>query len=210
MTSEESTNEVSNEGFWKNLVVQYWYLVFIFGLIFVGAIIGFIYTLEWYVDTSAIGGNGSWTFDQFSLGTAVEWVLFLFLWMLLIVGLPTLAGAGILAAIIWFGILPPVIKEEIKIRSKTPKPGRTSSSGEGFSFLIFIGVCIYIFIDGNWLTEFGSLSFGYFVNAWITVFKWSLIIFGIPATIIGIIWFAKKYGKSNSTAPLNEVHDKDA
>ncbi len=210
MTSEDKANGISNEVFWRNLAVRYWYLVLIFGLIIVGATIGFIFTFDWYIDTSAIGGNGSWTFDQFSLGTAVEWAIFLFLWMLLIVGLPTLAAAGILAAIIWFGILSPELKEEIKTRSKTPRPGKRSGGGGGFSFLLFIGVCIYVFIDGNWLTEFGSLSYGYFVNAWITVFIWVLIIFGIPAVIIGIIWFARKYGRSDSTAPLNEVHDKDA
>lgn len=72
MANEENTDGISNEGFWKNLAVRYWYLVLIFGLIGVGSIIGFIFTLNWYVDTSSIGGNGSWTFDQFSLGTVVE------------------------------------------------------------------------------------------------------------------------------------------
>ncbi|MCK4953696.1 hypothetical protein KAS14_07930 [Candidatus Bathyarchaeota archaeon] len=210
MASEENTNEISNEVFWKNLAGRYWYFVLIFGLLIVGAIIGFILTLDWYIDTSAIGGYGSWTFDQFSLGTTIVWVIFLFLRTLLIVALPTLAVAGILVAIIWFVILPPELKEEIKTSFKTPRPGKRSSGGGGFGFLLFIGVCIYVYVDGNWLTEFGSLTYGYFMNAWITVFKWVLIIFGIPAVIIGIIWFVRKYGRSDSMAPLNEVHDKDA
>ena len=120
--------------------------------------------------------------------------------MLLIVGLPTLVAAGILAGITWFAILPPMIKEEIKTRSKTPKPGKRNGSGEGFGFLIFIGLCIYVFIDGNWKTEFGNLSYRYFMNAWITVFTWALIIFGISAVIIRTLWFVKKYGKSGITA----------
>jgi F0F1-type ATP synthase assembly protein I len=209
MTNEENTNEITSNGFWRNLAVRYWYLLLIFGLITVGAIIGFILTLDWYVDTSTIGGNGSWTFDQFSLGTAVEWIIFLILWELLIVVLPTLGGAGILIAIIWFGILPPELKKEIKTRSKTPRPGKRSGGGGGFGFLLFIGVCIYVFIDGNWQTEFGSLSYGYFIDAYITVLTWGLIIFGIPVAIIGIIWLTRKYGISDSTASLDEVHDKD-
>lgn len=46
MANEENTDGISNEGFWKNLAVRYWYLVLIFGLIGVGSIIGFIFTLN--------------------------------------------------------------------------------------------------------------------------------------------------------------------
>ena len=200
MPSGENSNEISNEVFWKNLVVRYWYFVLIFGLIITGAIIGFILTLDWYIDTSTIGGQGTWTFDQFSMGTAIEWVIFLFLWILLVVVLPTLAVGGIIVAIIWFAVFPPELKEEIKLRLKKDEEhkktrGKKSEGGGAFGFLMFIGVCIYVAVDGNWLTEFGSLNYGYFIDAWITVFKWGLIIFGIPAVIIGIIWFARKYGR---------------
>ena len=200
MSSEENSIEISNEVFWKNLVVRYWYFVLVFGLIIIGAIIGFILTLDWYIDTSTIGGQGTWTFDQFSMGTAIEWAIFLFLWILLIIVLPTLAVAGIIVAIIWFAVFPPELKEEIKLRFKKDEEhkkrrGKKSEGGGAFGFLMFIGVCIYVAVDGNWLTEFGSLNYGYFIDAWITVFKWVLIIFGIPAVIIGIIWFARKYGR---------------
>jgi len=200
MSSEENSNEISNEVFWKNLVVRYWYFVLIFGLIIIGAIIGFILTLDWYIGTSTIGGQGTWTFDQFSMGTAIEWVIFLFLWILLIVVLPTLAVGGIIVATIWFAVFPPELKEEIKSRYKKDEEhkktrGKKSEGGGAFGFLMFIGVCIYVAVDGNWLTEFGSLNYRYFIDAWITVFKWGLIIFGIPAAIIGIIWFARKYGR---------------
>ena len=210
MASEENINKKSNEVFWRNLFVRYWYIALIFGIIIIGAIIGFILTFEWYIDTSTIGGHGSWIFNQFSLGTAIEWVIFLVLWTLLFVALPTLAAPGILLAIIWFVVLSQELKDELKIRFKTIGPGKKSSSSGGFSFLLFIGVCIYVFIDGNWLTEFGDLTYGYFMNARVTVLTWGLIIFGIPVVIIGIIWVAVKYGKSNSTSPSNEIQNKDA
>jgi hypothetical protein len=198
MSNEETSNEIGNKVFWKNLTIQYWYFVLIFGLIIIGAIIGFILTVNWYIDTSTIGGQGTWTFDQFSMGTSIEMVIFFFLWILLIVILPTLAVAVSLVAIIWFAVFTPELKEEIKLRFKKDeehrkKYGRKSEGGGAFGFLMFIGVCIYVVLDGNWLTEFGSLNFRYFVDAWITVFIYGLVIFGIPATIIGIIWFLKKY-----------------
>ncbi|WP_455142907.1 hypothetical protein [Candidatus Hodarchaeum mangrovi] len=199
MSNEENSKEMSNETFWKNLVIQYWYFVVIFGLIVIAAIIGFILILDWYINTNPIGGQGTWTFDQFSMGTVIELVIFLILWELVIVGLPTFIIGGIIVAIIWYGIFAPDLKEEIKLRVKKEeeykkKYGRKSEGSGLFGFLMFIGVCIYIFLDGNWATEFGNLSFGYFVDAWITVFIWVLIIFGIPAVVIGTIWFIKKYG----------------
>jgi len=199
MLNEEHSNEMSNKVFWRNLVIQYWYFVVIFGLIIIGALIGFILVLDWYINANPIGGKGTWTFNQFSMGTVIELAIFLILWELVVVGLPTLVVGGILAVIIWYGIFSPELKEEIKSQIKKDEEykkryGRTSEGGGIFGFLMFLGVCIYIFLDGNWATEFGDLNFGYFVDAWITVFIWVLIIFGIPAVVIGTIWFIKKYG----------------
>ena len=193
---DEGSNEMSNEVFWKNLVVRYWPIVLIFGLLIIGAIIGFILTLDWFVTTSAIGGYGTWTFNDFSLGEVVVWFIFLLLWMLLIVVLPTLAVGGIVVAIVWFVVLPPDVKEEIKTRFRRPSPGKTSGGGGAFGFLLFIGVCIKVAVDGNWLTKFENLSFSYFIQSWIIVFIWALIIIGIPGAIIGMIWFVRKYGRT--------------
>jgi hypothetical protein len=196
METEETTTEMKDKIFWRNLVIRYWYLLVVIGIIIVGAAIGFILVLNWYMNTSALGGFGSWTFDQFSLGTAIFWCLYLVLWELLFAILPTIGVFALFTAIIWFAILAPEIKEELRIKFKTPKPSKRSSSSGGFGFLIFIGVCIFVFIDGNWLTPFGSLSIGYFIHASIIVFIWASLIFGIPLVIIVSIWFVKKYGKS--------------
>ena len=102
MTRAEKYNEMSNKVFLRNVAVQYWYFVLIFGLIIIGGIIGFILALNEYIDTSTIGGQGTWTFDQFSMGTGVEWIIFLFLWLLVIVGVPTLVVTGLIIAIIWY------------------------------------------------------------------------------------------------------------
>jgi hypothetical protein len=197
MINEEKFDDRSSKVFWRNLAVEYWYLVVIFGLIILAAIIGAIFTLIWYVDTSTIGEQGTWTFDQFSMASAIEWIILLILWTLVIVGLPVLIVGAILIAIVWFGIFSSEQREEIKSQIKRDEErekrfGRKSEGGGIFGFFMFVGVCIYIALDGHWNTEFGSLSFGYFINAYIAVFLWAVVIFGVGA-IIGILWFVTKY-----------------
>lgn len=197
MARAEKYNEMSNKVFLRNTAVQYWYFVLIFGLIIVGAIIGFILTLNGYIDTSTIGGQGTWTFDQFSMGTGVEWIIFLFLWLLVIVGAPALVLTGLVLAIIWYKVFDPELREEINFRFKREEEkkrrlGRTSQSSGAFGFFLFIGVCIYIALDGNWMTEFGNLNLRYFVDAYIAVFLWFIVICSIGAVIV-IFWFVKKY-----------------
>ena len=198
MATEEKSNEISNEVFWKNLATQYWYYVVIFAAIIVGAIIGCILTVNWYVDNQTIGGNGTWTFNQFSMKSSLSWVIYLFFWILLLVGAPTAGIGGFIVALNWFSLLPEDLKVEMKTRWKKDEELRKSrkkrDTGGAFSFLMFIGVCIYIYIDDNWSTSFGNLDLSYFVHAYLTILMWGLIIFGIPAAIFGIVYFVKKVG----------------
>ena len=197
MVRAEKYYEMSDKVFLRNIGVQYWYYVLIFGLIIIGAILGFILTLNEYINTSTIGGQGTWTFDQFSMGTVVEWMIFFLLWLLVIVVLPTLAVGLFLVAIIWYIVFLPELREEIKFRFKREEEKRrrfgTKSESSGlFGLFMFIGVCIYITLDGNWMTEFGNLNLRYFVDAWIAVFLWVVFI-GIIGVTIGIVWFVNKY-----------------
>ena len=203
MSNEEFSDVKSSEVFWRNLILQFWYVVVLFGIIIIGAIIGTILIFDWYIRINPIGGQGTWTFDQFSMGTLIELIIFLILWELIIVIIPGLIGVGIIIGILWFVIFTPELKDDIKLQIKRDEErerryGRRSEGGGAFGFLMFIGVCIYIFIDGNWATEFGNLNIRYFVDAWITVFIWVLIIFGIPILIIATIWFLNKYGTEAS------------
>ena len=193
LVNDDNITEKSSEKFWENLAARYWYFLIIIGIIVIGATIGFILTFNWYVATSAIGGFGTWTFDQFSLATAILWCLYLCLWTLLFVVLPTLAVFGLLIEIMWFAVLPDDVKANIKSEMRRPRPRKRESGSGGFGFLLFVGLCIFVFIDGNWWTPFGSLSLGYFAGAWITVFMWVFILFGIPAGIIGILWIIYRH-----------------
>lgn len=207
-----ASEEISDEKFWKDLSIRYWYFILIFGLIILGAIAGFFLTLNWYTFTSANhGGNGTWTFNDFSMRTAILWFLMLFVWELLLVVLPTLAVGGLVFALIWFVFLPEDVKEECKVRVKKAeteedewkkefrkkhrKKTRSGESGGAFGFLVFVGLCIWIAVDGNWTAPFGTLSIGYFVYRWIMVSIYGMIIFGVPALTFGFLWYWKKFGK---------------
>lgn len=197
MASEENSTKSDDRIFWRNLIVRYWYILLVFGILIVAATIGGILTVNWYVNTSALGGFGTWTFDQFSLGTAIVYCLWLVLWMLLFVVLPTLGVFGLVIGISWKAVLAPEMKEELKMRFKAPQAHKRSEGGGALGFFLFLGVCLFVFIDGNWLTPFGSLSIGYFIQAAIIVFIWEGIIFCIPAAIIVIIWFITKYRETS-------------
>jgi hypothetical protein len=208
--SDEIRNDINNRVFWKNLSIKYWYFILIFGLIIVGAIAGFLVTLNWYTFTSArYGNNGTWTFNDFSMRSALIWIVMLFVWEILIVLLPTLLVGAFVCAIIWFIVLPQDLKDELKMRGKKAemkeeewkkkhhkKHGhRSTQSGGAFTFLVFVGLCIYIAVEGNWNMAFGTLSIGYFITRWITVFYLGLIILGVPALTFGLLWYWKKFGK---------------
>ena len=195
---EETSHEISNKVFWKNLATQYWYYVVIFGAITIGAIIGGILTVNWYMDRESIGGTGSWTFNQFSMKTALQWIIYLFIWIVILVGVPAFAIGGFIVALNWFVLLPEELKADIKMRWKKDEERRKRrnkrDSGGAFSFLMFIGVCIKVYIDDTWSTAFGSLNLRYFVDAYLPILLWGLIIFGIPAVIFGTLYVAKKVG----------------
>lgn len=205
MSSEEESEKLLDERFWKRLVRKHWIITIICGAAVVGAlIVGILVTLL-YIPASEVGGYGAWTFDEFSMGTAILWVLLLILWEFLLVVLPVVAFFAILFALLWCKILPEDEKEDIKKRLKKEEMEREKwkrlknrkyeGGGGGFSFFLFIGVCIYVAIDGNWLTPFGSLSYSYFIIGWLTVCVWFLIIFGIPLAVIAILWLFRKFDK---------------
>ena len=201
MSEEEGSERISNDVFWKRLAVRYWWVVLIFALLLVGVIIGLGLTLDLYIRTSTIGGGGTWTFDQFHMIDVILWCIFLILWELLIVGLPTLAVAGTFVGILWFVVLPDDVKAEIKERNKKEEEkakkhrGKKAGGGGGFGFLLFLGVLIKMTIEGTMDTRFGYLNYRYFIDSYVTVIIWILIIIGIPLAIIAIIWFVRKYGR---------------
>jgi len=207
MAEEESVKEMRDDVFWKKLVVKYWYIALIFGLIIIGAIAGFLLVLNWYVNVrSPFSLNGAALIGNFSPKTLLLFMIYFFLWELLLVALPGLAAAGFMFALMWFVILKEEEKTECKARSKKDeekkkrrkKTGKNSGkSGGAFEFLVFIGVLIYLGVDGTWGLPLSNplMSIGYLTGVWITVTLWAILILGVPALTFGVLWFWKKFGR---------------
>ncbi|WP_287585567.1 hypothetical protein [Candidatus Borrarchaeum sp.] len=171
------------------LLRKYWKYMAIFVVGGVIALIGGIFVFFWYVGTSAVGGQGTWTIDQFSIGNIVRWVIFLILFELAIIVIPTAVILGGLA-FWWWRNLPQEEKDQFKGR-KTRK--REAGSG-GFTFLTAIIFLIMIFLQGNWNTPLGALSYSYLVFTWL----WACIFTIIPFAIAALVYFSYKITKTTN------------
>lgn len=177
-----------DSSFWKKYVKKYWMYVPIY---IVGAIVAITFSIIvglWYMNISVIGGLGTWTFDQWSVGYAVIFMLVLMLFELLMVGLPTLGYMGGVTLLLW-SRLPDEEKEELKSRRKKNKgAGRKMGGGGGGSFLLLIVSLVIILVEGNWFEPFGNLPYTYFVYVWLLACLWTSLVFGIPIAAMGIAY----------------------
>jgi hypothetical protein len=180
--------------FWKGMMKKYWYALVIFGIAVVGAIIGVVVVLMLYIGAPDIAGAGTWTFDDFSLGAGILWIIFLVLWELLCVVLPFIVFCGIIVAIFWYGILSDEDKAAFKDREKKEKhPKKARNGGGAAGILFFIAFVLVVLIDGNLWVRSGDLSYSYYIFAYLTGFMWTCIVLGIPVLIIGILYLLKKW-----------------
>ncbi len=177
-------------------MARYWYVILLIGIVFFIGFIWFILNVGYYVQSSAIGGFGTWTLNEWSMASIVVWCLNLIIPILLICVLPVLGAVAIILVVSWFQ-LPDDVRADIKAEMRRPHPKKRESGGGAFSFLVFVGVCIKIFLDNNWATPFGMLPYGYFVHTWLFVMFWGAIVFGIPLGILITAWLvAKSRGKA--------------
>jgi hypothetical protein len=188
--------EVSDEVFWTDKIKKHWKPFTICIIVGIILFISFFLVLVNYVNMSAIGGFGTWTFDQFSIGTVLLFLVYLLLWDLLLVVLP--GGVFfVLFVYLWWKKLPEAEQAELKSREEKSKSRKTKTKqyggGGGASFVINIIFLIIVGIYGGQLfTPFGSLPYSYFINAYLAAMLWFFIIFIIPACVAGLIWFVTK------------------
>ena len=155
------------------------------------AIIGFFLVLFCFIETSPLGGEGEWTFNDWTMNYVFGFIILVILWELLFVGIPALIFFGV-SGYMWWNNLSAEKKEEYKCLEKDSKTGNLSKGGCGGSFFFFILVCIVIAIDGNWNTRFAELSYSYFFYACMFGLMWLGIIIGSPALIATLIWYRWK------------------
>jgi len=185
------SEEKSDETFWMGMAKKHWVAILILVLAVVGVFIGFFCIILTFVANSDVGGYGTWTLAEFSIGTGILWFLLLILWELLLAFLPFIGFCCLILAIYWYVILSEEDKEAIKARDrkeKSKKKKRTQEGGGGITFLFTIAFLIVVFIQGQWLTPVGTLPYSYWIEAWLTGFIWCCIIAGIPILVIIILY----------------------
>ncbi|MFX1320602.1 MAG: hypothetical protein ACFFAQ_03050 [Promethearchaeota archaeon] len=190
--------DVSDEIFWKNIIKQYWKIFVICIIAVIVCAIGVLLVLVWFIETSTLGGQGEWTFNQWTLNYVVGFMILIILWELLLVGVPAALFFGV-GGYLWWKKLPDEEKQVFKGREKREKKkykhSKNWGGGGGFNIFMFIAYCIVIAIDGNYNTRFGQLDYSYFIYAWFFTIMWLLIIFGIPVVIILLIVYFKVWRK---------------
>ncbi len=191
----EKEQKKINEQFWKEEIKKHWKVFSLGVAAIVGLCIVAVYVLIWHVQTSPYGNFGTATLNQWSLEWVVGFVIVLILWELLFVGAPGGLIFG-LGWYFWWKRLPS--EEQAKFNERPSKNKKARGAGGGFGCFLFIAFCIFIAINGNYSAPFGSQPYSYWVFAYLQTIGWLLIILGIPAAVIGLV-FLMRWLKKPST-----------
>ena len=175
---------------WKEFLRKHWNMLVYWIIVAIFAAIGAILVYLWFVGEAQSTSMVPMTLGQWTMGHSVTFILHLVFWEILTVGIPVAIAA--IVGWLWWKKIP---DEERKEYDFFGKRSRTENGGGGISFLFFIAFCIKVYIDGKWDIAIASWTLDYVVDSMITILVWGAIIFGIPATIIGLIWLSRQNRK---------------
>ena len=175
---------------WKKFLRKHWNIVAIFVVAGILVFIGAIYVFLWFVGQAQSTGLVPSSLGLWTMGNIVLFILHAIFWELVFIGIPAVIGAVV--GWLWWKRLPIEEKNEYHFSGKG---SRASRGGGGISFLFFVAFCIKVFIDGNWNVPIATWTLNYVVDSMITILVWSIIIFGIPAVLIGLVWLSYEMRK---------------
>ena len=192
-TSEEQLDEEK-----KRFLLKHWKMTLVMAVCIAVAVIVALLVFLWVVNEAAAvmpASLGDWT-----VGYLITFILHLIFWELLLV---VTWGIPLAAVLYWqFSKLPDA-------ELWKPQGGRREG-GDAFGFFIGIAWLIMIWIDGRWNQTFEVWTFTEWIYSWLTALGWVLVIFGIPAVVILVLWLVnremKKEAKSR-TETVDEVVD---
>jgi len=187
----ENSKEISETEFWKVFIKKHEIAIIAVIIGGICLIIGALFVLFWFMETTPLGGQGTWTFNDWTLNYIVGFIILVILWELLFVGIPAGLFFGV-GGYLWWRQLPEEEKQEFKARETTHK-NKDWCGGGGFSFFMFIAYCIYIAVDGNYNAPLGSQSYTYWIYSWFLTLMWIIIVLGIPVGIILLIVYFTKW-----------------
>ncbi len=179
---------------WKIFLRKHWTIVALFVVVGILAFIGAIYVYLWFVREAQTIGLVPTILGQWTMNHVLMFIVHLIFWEFLFIGIPVIIAAA--AGWLWWRKLPIDEKKEYHFMGKR---SRSTGGGGGVSFLFFIAFCIKVFVDGNWNVAIASWTLDYVVGSMITILVWTVVIFGIPAAVIGILWLSHEIKKKQAT-----------
>lgn len=187
--------------YFREKVKKHWIIVLIAIAACVTAFIGGIFLINNFTVNTIIGGWGINYIQNFSVGTLFYATLWIILWFIVLIALPTFGFLGTLFGLYWKVLMDEEEKIELKERGKLFKERekkrrkwkeRHGEQAGVFSGAVGLVVAIKLAVEGNWLVTFENLSTQYILNVWITAVIWISAIIGILAVIFGLLFFLYK------------------
>lgn len=175
---------------WKVFVRKHYAAIAVFGIAVVLAIVGAIYVFLWFVANAQSSGLVPASLGLWTMKNLVDFILNAILWELLVIGIPVVVGGVV--AWQWWRRIPEAEWRGFRF-GKRPGKGRGGGSG---GLLFFIAFCIKIYLDGNWNVAISTFNLNYVVNSMVLILAWFAVIFGIPATLVGVWWIRREMKKT--------------
>jgi hypothetical protein len=189
----ETSTGTDSKG-WRGFLRKHWWILALFIVAGVSAAVGAVYVFLWFVASAQGTGLVPKTLGLWTMAHGLTFLLNLAFWELVLVGVPVIIAS--LVGWWWWRKLPVEEKREYHLFDS---PSRSRSDGGGaVSVLFWIAFSIRVYLDGNWNIAVASWTLDYFVYTSVWTIIWMLIIFGIPASVIGIIWWITHEVKKKS------------
>lgn len=183
----------------KRFLLRNWKMTLVMVVCIVAAAIVALLVFLWVVNEAVVSPVYPDSLGEWTVGLLVIFILHVIFWELLLVAT---WGIPLAAVLYWqFSKLPDA-------ELWKPKGGRRES-GDAFGFLIALAWLIMIWIDGRWNQTFQVWTFAEWIYSWLTALGWVLLIFGIPAVVIFVLWLVsremkKEYESRTETADADE------
>ena len=174
-----STEEEKIDKMRLEFLLKYWKMTLVVVVVSIAAVAVGLFVFLSVVANAIASALVPVTLGQWSVGTIVTFVLNLAFWELVFVF--TWVIPVIIGIYYWYTKLP---EED----HRGWKPSGRRESGDFIGFMVGMTWLLMLWIDGRWNLTLDSWTFNDWVFSWLTAAGWDLIIFGIPATIIIIIW----------------------
>ena len=187
----------------KKFLLKHWKMTIVIAASIVVAAIVALLVFLWVVSEAILLGPYPVGLGDWTIGLIVMFVLNLIYWELLLVATWVIPLVGGLYW--WVSKLP-----DAEIWK--PKRGRRES-GDAFGFFIAMAWLIMIWIDGRWNQTLQTWTFTEWIYSWLTALGWLLLIAGIPAIILIVLWFVfgeKMKETISSIETADEVADESS